>query len=297
MKCYDISLYEKTLNIRGDGRLKIGMIGTGNMGKILIESMIDGKAVSPEDLFIFNRTRNKALEIKEEYPTINICDSDMEIAKKAELIFLCVKPHDMYEVAHTISPVLTEEKCVISITSPISPDQLDSLFRCSVARIIPSITNRALAGVSLFSFGSNCTEEWKKHLESLYEKFSTPLEIEDDITRAASDIVSCGPAFFSYLTQRFIEGAVDETEIDTETATKLASEMLIGLGELLKKGYYTLPTLQEKVCVKGGITGEGINVLERQLGDTFNQLFQATQAKYEDDKQSLKNLVTGHKNI
>lgn len=131
----------------------------------------------------------------------------------------------------------------------------------------------------------------------MYEKFSTPLEIEDDITRAASDIVSCGPAFFSYLTQRFIEGAVDETEIDTETATKLASEMLIGLGELLKKGYYTLPTLQEKVCVKGGITGEGINVLERQLGDTFNQLFQATQAKYEDDKQSLKNLVTGHKNI
>lgn len=90
---------------------------------------------------------------------------------------------------------------------------------------------------------------------------------------------------------------MDETEIDTETATKLASEMLIGLGELLKKGYYTLPTLQEKVCVKGGITGEGINVLERQLGDTFNQLFQATQAKYEDDKQSLKNLVTGHKNI
>lgn len=175
------------------------MIGTGNMGKILIESMIDGKAVSPEDLFIFNRTRNKALEIKEEYPTINICDSDMEIAKKAELIFLCVKPHDMYEVAHTISPVLTEEKCVISITSPISPDQLDSLFRCSVARIIPSITNRALAGVSLFSFGSNCTEEWKKHLESLYEKFSSPLEIEDDITRAASDIVSCDQLFSAIL--------------------------------------------------------------------------------------------------
>lgn len=63
------------------------MIGTGNMGKILIESMIDGKAVSPEDLFIFNRTRNKALEIKEEYPTINICDSDIEIAKKQSLSF------------------------------------------------------------------------------------------------------------------------------------------------------------------------------------------------------------------
>jgi competence protein ComER len=277
--------------------MKIGMIGTGNMGKILVEAMIDGNAISPEDVFIYNRTLNKALEIKENYPNINIGSSDIEIAKETDLIFLCVKPHDMYGVAQNISPVLTKDKCVVSITSPISPSQLDTFFNCSVARIIPSITNRALAGVSLFSFGSNCTEEWKKKLEGFYEKFSTPLEIEDNITRVASDIVSCGPAFFCYLTRKFIEGAVEETEIDLETATKLASEMLIGLGELLKKGYYTLPTLQEKVSVKGGITGEGINVLERQLGDTFNQLFQATQAKYEDDKLSLKNLVSGHKNI
>ncbi|CAI9388488.1 late competence protein ComER [Niallia sp. Sow4_A1] len=276
--------------------MKIGMIGTGNMGKILIEAMIDGNAISPEDVFIFNRTLSKALEIKENYPNINICSNAIEIAKEADLIFLCVKPHDMYGVSKNISPVLTKDKCVVSITSPISPDQLETFFNCSVARIIPSITNRALAGVSLFSFGRNCTEAWKNQLENFYKKFSTPLEIEDNITRVASDIVSCGPAFFCYLTRKFIEGAVDETEIDLETATKLASEMLIGLGELLKKGYYTLPTLQEKVSVKGGITGEGINVLERQLGDTFNQLFQATHAKYEDDQLSLKNLVSGHKN-
>lgn len=293
--CCFISLYEKPLIIGGEEKVKIGMIGTGNMGKILVEAMIDGNAISPEDLFIFNRTINKALEIKEDYPNINVCYSDIEIAKQTDLTFLCVKPHDMYEVAKNISPYLTKDKCVVSITSPISPDQLDSFFSCSVARIIPSITNRALAGVSLFSYGSNCTDAWKKQLESFYENFSTPLEIEDNITRVASDIVSCGPAFFSYLTRRFIEGAVDETEIDSETATKLASEMLIGLGELLKKGYYTLPTLQEKVCVKGGITGEGINVLESQLGDTFNQLFQATQAKYEDDQRSLRNLVSGQK--
>ena len=63
----------------------------------------------------------------------------------------------------------------------------------------------------------------------------------------------------------------------------LASEMLIGLGELLRKGYYTLPTLQEKVCVKGGITGEGIKVLENEIGDMFEQVFQATHLKFEDD--------------
>ena len=75
-------------------------------------------------------------------------------------------------------------------------------------------------------------------------------------------------------------------------ATILASEMLIGLGELLRKGYYTLPTLQEKVCVKGGITGEGIKVLEKELGNIFEHLFQATHLKFEDDLADIKKQYT-----
>ena len=64
--------------------------------------------------------------------------------------------------------------------------------------------------------------------------------------------------------------------------------MLIGMGDLLKKGIYTLPTLQEKVCVKGGITGEGIKVLEAQTGDMFNQLFEATQEKFAEDLEEIE---------
>ena len=52
MYCCFISLYEKPLIIGGEEKVKIGMIGTGNMGKILVEAMIDGNAISPEDLFI-----------------------------------------------------------------------------------------------------------------------------------------------------------------------------------------------------------------------------------------------------
>lgn len=265
------------------------------MGKILIEAMLEGNAISPEDLFIYNRTETKALAIKAEYEKINLSTSSLEVARNADLIFLCVKPHDIFSVVNSISPSLTANKCVVSITSPINPTQLETVFSCSVARIIPSITNRALAGVSLFSYSNQCTSAWKERLWTLFEKFSTPLEIEDNITRVASDIVSCGPAFFSYLTQRFIEGAVEETEIDSVTATKLASEMLIGLGELLKKEIYTLPTLQEKVNVKGGITGEGLQIMEQNLGDIFNQLFRATQLKFEDDLSSLNHLVSAPK--
>jgi competence protein ComER len=120
------------------------------------------------------------------------------------------------------------------------------------------------------------------------EKISKPVQINEKITRVASDIVSCGPAFFSYLLQAFITAAVNETGIDNKTATIMASEMIVGLGELLKQGHYTLPSLQEKVCVKGGITGEGIKIMEKELGDVFEHLYQATHAKFREDLEKVE---------
>ncbi|MEK3853073.1 late competence protein ComER [Cytobacillus sp. FSL H8-0458] len=274
--------------------MKIGIIGTGNMGRILTEAFLDGGAVSPASMTITNRTVAKAMEIKETHQEITVVNNAREAAHRSSLIFICVKPHDVYNVVQNILPFLSEDKCVVSITSPISVKQLESIVPCSAARAIPSITNRALSGVSLLSFGEQCSEQWKGELNKLFESISTPVFIEEAITRVSSDIVSCGPAFFSYLTQRFINAAVAETEIDNETATKLAGEMLIGLGELLKKGFYTLPTLQEKVCVKGGITGEGIKILESELGSVFEHLFQATHSKFDEDLVEVKKQYSLH---
>ena len=83
--------------------------------------------------------------------------------------------------------------------------------------------------------------------------------------------------------------ACESTEIDRKTATILTEKMLIGLGDLLSKGIYTLPTLQEKVCVKGGITGEGIKVLEAsKIDETFADVFRATHEKFAEDIEEIE---------
>jgi competence protein ComER len=263
--------------------MEVGIIGTGNMGTMLAEAMLSANAVSPSSMTVTNRTKAKALLLKDKFSEVTVENNAITVAKKADLLFICVKPHDVYKILQEINSVITKDHCVVSITSPISVANLEKQLDCSVARVIPSITNRAFSGVSLFSFGENCSDQWKSNLWSLFKNISVPVEIDENITRVSSDIVSCGPAFFSYLIQRFILAAIKETNINQETATVLASEMLIGLGELLKQEHYTLPTLQEKVCVKGGITGEGIKVLEAELGDVFEHVFQATHKKFDED--------------
>lgn len=268
--------------------MKIGVIGTGNMGTILIESLLEAKGLEPRDLAITNRTLSKSFSLKDEFPGITVADSAEQVVKESDAIFICVKPLDFHHVVTTIKPYIQNRQCVISITSPISVKQLESKLDCSCARFIPSITNRALSGVSLLSFGEACSSYWMDALTDLASRISTPVTIENEITRAASDIVSCGPAFFSYLARAFIDGACKTTKIDEQTATLLTEKMLVGLGDLLKKELYTLPTLQEKVCVKGGITGEGIKVLDAGLGDVFQQLFHATHEKFAEEIEKIE---------
>ncbi|WP_043933944.1 late competence protein ComER [Bacillus sp. EB01] len=275
--------------------MRIGIIGIGNMGKILAESFIGSGIVEEESVIAFNRTKSKALNLQKDFPGIFVADSAAEAARLSDIVFVCVKPLDIANLLKDITSCLSKEKCLVSITSPITTGQLESLVGCSVIRAIPSITNRANAGVSLLTFGEKCDPKWKLIVESLMGKISSPIKIDQPLVRVASDIVSCGPAFISFILQEFIEAAVKETNISKEMATDMASGMIIGMGELLRQGHYTLPALQEKVCVKGGITGEGIKVLEGgALEDLFRNLYRATHAKFNEDLEKTEKQYSTH---
>ncbi len=267
--------------------MNIGIIGTGNMGKILIDAFIESIAVPPSNLTITNRTLSKARKIGESYPDIKVVETSEDVVAASDLIFICVKPLEIHPLLEKLNKDLPKTKCIVSITSPVAVSQLESVVDCQVARVIPSITNRALAGVSLITFGESCNEGTRNYIETLFNHISETVHIEDSITRVASDIVSCGPAFFSYLLRRFVDAAVKETKISEDQAITLASGMIVGMGKLIEKEIFTLQTLQEKVCVKGGVTGEGIKVLEAELGEMFEHLFQSTHAKYYEDIEEV----------
>ncbi|TWI56375.1 late competence protein ComER [Halalkalibacter nanhaiisediminis] len=267
--------------------MQIGVIGTGSMGTVLLEAFIESKAIDQHQVLVTNRTMTKAEALKDRFPAIEIASDSVTVAKKADIIFLGVKPLQMPTILRQLAPVCHPDKLLISITSPISVEQLETMVDCKVARAIPSILNRALTGSSLISFGERCSQNDRQRVTELMATISEPLLIEENITRVSSDIVSCGPAFFSYLMQQFIDGAVRQTNISKEDATTLATDMMIGMGKLLEQGHYTLPTLQQRVCVPGGITGEGIKVLEEEVGQMFDHLFQQTHAKYEEEKAKI----------
>lgn len=267
--------------------MQVGFIGTGSMGSILIDALICSGALLPSQIIASNRTPSKAESLANRHAGLLTAPSNTDVVRASKLVMLCVKPLDYKQAIGQFAHELTADHVLITITSPVKLEQLEELVPCPVIRVIPSITNAALAGTTLLEFGKSVTEHLRNCIFTLFSQISHPVEVEDSFLRVAADLSSCGPAFISYVLQQMIQAATDETGISEEAATYLTTQMIIGFSELVKKDMFSLQTLEQRVCVPGGITGEGLIPLKQSIPGIFNQVFQRTQHKFAQDCQEV----------
>ncbi|OPA78370.1 late competence protein ComER [Paenibacillus selenitireducens] len=267
--------------------MKVGFIGTGSMGRTLIESFIESGALEPGQIIASNRTMQKVHQLASQYPGLQIATSNTETVVGSEIIFLCVKPMQFKRVVDEIEPIVQDHQILVSITSPVQILHLEDHLRCKIAKVIPSITNSVLSGATLCIYGSRIKGKDRLLLEDLLQSISRPVIVEENYTRVTSDFSSCGPAFIAFFLQKWIDAAVETTGINREQATCLASEMVLGTGKLLTEGRLTPEEVQTRVAVPGGITAEALHLLENELQGVFHQLIRATHTKYDEDLEKL----------
>ncbi|WP_151735948.1 late competence protein ComER [Paenibacillus tengchongensis] len=270
--------------------MKVGFIGTGSMGGLLINAFLAAGALAPGDVLASNRSRHKLLQLESRYPGINLCGSNRETAAGSDILFLCVKPLEFKALTDEIAPCLHSEQIVVSITSPVQLSHLEAALPAKIAKVIPSITHCVRSGTSLCVFGGRINKQDRLLLLQLLSFISVPAEIPESHTRIASDFSSCGPAFISFFLERWIASAVEATGIDEALVSRLAGEMLLGTGRLLTEGQFSPQELQERVAVRGGITAEALNHLRSSLEGVFERLITTTHDKYGEDVERLNAL-------
>jgi len=272
-------------------KMKVGFIGTGSIGSILIESFIESNRILPENILITNRTKKKALAIKERFENITVIDTNQEVAKEADLLFLAIKPLEYKNVIEDIKGILTKNQIIISLASPVEIELLENLLPVKIVKIIPSITNAIQKGNSLIIFGTRLTKEDKDLILNIMENISKPILITEKYLRISSDIVSCGPAFLGFFFEQMVKSSVQFAGISEEISEQLVVEMLISVSKLLENNIFTLHTLIERVAVPGGVTREGLNVMEKEIATLFPKIYQKTEEKFQADIKEVRNMM------
>lgn len=268
--------------------MSIGFIGMGNMGGMLVTALARSGVVPPDQICISNRGQEKLRSVAARVPGVVIAYSNGELAQRCPYIFLCLRPGETKGVLDEISPYITAQHLLVAITNTIDIPVLEAATHARVAKVIPSLLHAIAEGVSLLMFGSRCTAEDRAWLHKIMSAISRPCIIEESQARVASDLTSCGPAFLSYMFRSLAQAACQYApDLPAETANLMIRQTATATCRLIEQFGYSFDDVISKVSTPGGVTAEGIKVLDELCTGVWEQVIETTIRKEDEKKRNI----------
>lgn len=269
--------------------VNVGFIGLGNMGHMLVTALARTQALGPGEIFASNRSPEKLKRLAAAAPSVQVAYSNRELVQRCQTVFLCVKPGETRAVLEETAPYITPDHLLVAITNSIDIPVLEKAVRARVAKVIPSIVQNVDDGVSLLMFGERCTTDDVGFLTRLMAKISRPHVIEESQARVASDLTSCGPAFLSYTFRAMAQAAHHyQPDLSPETIEALIRETAVATCRLMEQTGLSFDDIIARVSVPGGITADGIKVLDEQMAGVWEQVVETTIVKEEAKKAKVE---------
>jgi pyrroline-5-carboxylate reductase len=274
--------------------MKIGIIGCGSMGKMILEKFIETKTIEQEKLFISNRTYGKIMDLNKIYPLLNIGENNVDIAKNADIIFICVKPLEIKTVLSEIVDAIKDDCHIVSLNGSVLFEQLEQICKNKkISKIIPSVTAEINQSTTLICHNDRVNYDDRNILKELIECFGTAVEVPETEIGMGAELTSCMPGFIGAIFKVITDEAGKHTAINKKQIIQIVVETLYGTGKLLLEKEMTFEELINRVATKGGITEVGTKIIEGKLPGIINEVFEKTLEKRKmTTEKAQKDLLT-----
>lgn len=181
--------------------------------------------------------------------------SNQEIADRADIVVLAVKPSRLEEVAVEVGALA---KPLVSLLGATPLARVAAAFPAAdVCRLMPNIAVEVRRGVLCVTGGSS------PEMRGLLEKLGWVVELPDGEFDAATAVMGCSPAYLATAAEALARGGVSDG-LDPGLAGKLVAETMAGTAELLAKR--SPEEVRRAVASPGGSTEAGLDALERAGG-------------------------------
>ena len=238
--------------------MQVGLIGAGNMARALARGWGDPVLCSDAGS---GRAKALAEELGGE-----AFDSNLPVARRADLVVLCHKPAQLESVAAEIAG---EVKAVASVLGGTPVGKVQAAYPgVPVFGLMPNTPVEVRRGVTCLALRRRPAQdaapppELEREVVSLFERLGTVVRIDEDRMEAATAVTGVGPAYQALLAEAQVDAAVRHG-LGAALAGRLVAETMTGTAALLEaRGYDTLAVRRE-VTSPGGSTARGMAALER----------------------------------
>ena len=254
---------------------KIGFIGAGKMAEAMISGLIANRFANPNEIRVSDISAERLATVGREYG-VRITLANAEVVAQVPVCVLAVKPQQLAEVLRDLAPSLSKDHLIVSIVAGKSTAYLESLLPAGrVVRVMPNIACLVGAGMNVFTLGSRATAADGALVSNLLGCCGRALEVPESLFDAVTALSGSGPAFFAYLLDRLVDGAVQEG-MPREQALILAAQTMTGTAQLLLRKNMSPSDLAAAVTSAKGTTAAGREVLETPVvADILGRTIQA----------------------
>ena len=246
---------------------KLAFIGVGNMATATLLGITSGskKPYGWSNIILFDKFQDKLESYRNN--GAYLANSISDAVKKADIVFLCVKPQNFPEVLEEISSIENVSKKVfVTIAAGISMKTVaDSTNNAPVIRVMPNTPMLIGKGVIALCRNASVSDEIFDFVSEIYHASGHVITIDESEMNRIISVTGSSPAYVFLLIKAIYEGAVQQGLLDGNlTENELISsicDVIIGSAELMKSGTKTPDEQISVVCSKGGTTERAISEL------------------------------------
>lgn len=243
--------------------IKVGFIGTGNMGTPLLKGVIRSKAAIPGDIYIFDVDRSKSEALAKE-TGVGVAADNAALVRACDYIVLAVKPVYIRQVLEEIKDAFTAEKVLVSIAVGVASKTLKSVLgdNSKVVRTMPNLPVLVGEGMTLVCFDKNISDSDRKIVRSLFSGSGKVEELEERLMSEVTALTSSSPAYVFMMIEAMADSAVEQG-IPRKIAYTLASQAVLGSAKMVLETGLHPAELKDQVCSPAGTTIEAVQALEK----------------------------------
>ncbi len=181
--------------------------------------------------------------------------SNAELARAADVVFLCHKPDQLTAVAEQVGG---RARAVVSILAGVTLDALRQAYpNVPVIRLMPNVAVEIGRGVVCLAAESDEDGE----LTALLERIATVVRVPERLIDVATAVMGVGPAYVSLFVEAQVDAAV-RLGMSPALAVELATATTEGSAALLAARDFDTLALRRAVTSPGGVTARGLAALE-----------------------------------
>ena len=291
--------------------MRIGVIGYGNMGSMIVNNILKlNLLLDDEELIVSNRHLNKFESLIEEYPeeNLNITSDNKEVATQCQKILISVETPQFKEIIEEIKPFLNENTHIIYTCAGLNFNHIKQYFDGKLSLVIPTLastvtSNNSISslarrkGVTLVKHNSKVELQERLFVEDLFNEFSYVKKIDNPIyfneeennldpsdneLEMSTIISSCGPAFIAILMDKFAQSCSEASNIPKDDIENMVLKTVIGTAMLKDDQGLSNEDIINKVATKGGITQEGVDLLDKKFNKISKALIRTLLTRYDE---------------